>query len=123
MSRSGSAILSRRSAGNCRRILRPAAGRTSSHPPAWRGSPCRRPAVIQVFFPLTWPWAGAAADILRRQGYFLGGALPRWFDDDGLLMQKMLIDPDFDGIHLFRKQAKKILDLVKQDWLSVRSGA
>jgi hypothetical protein len=79
--------------------------------------------VIQIFFPLTWPWAGAAADILRRQGYFLGGALPRWFDDDGLLMQKMLIDPDFDGIHLFRKQAKKILDLVKQDWLSVRSGA
>lgn len=79
--------------------------------------------VIQVFFPLTWPWAGAAADILRRQGYFLGGALPRWFDDDGLLMQKLLIDPDFDGIHLFRKQAKKILDLVKQDWLSVRSGA
>ena len=79
--------------------------------------------VIQVYLPLTWPWAGAAAGILRRQGYFFGGALPRWFDDDGLLMQKLLIEPDFEGIHLFRKQAKQILHYVQQDWLSGRGGA
>ena len=73
---------------------------------------------IQVFFPLTLPWAGAAAELLHRQGYFFGGALPRWFDDDGLLMQKLLIEPEFDGIQLFRKQARQILNYIKQDWAS-----
>ncbi len=76
--------------------------------------------VFQVYCPLTWPWAGTVAGILRRQGYFFGGALPRWFDDDGLLMQKVLAEPDFDGIFLYRKPAKKLLDFVRQDWLAVR---
>ena len=74
--------------------------------------------VIQVYFPLTWPWAGAVAEHLHGRGYFLGGALPRWFDDDGLLMQKLLTEPDFDGIQLFRKQARQILNYIRQDWLS-----
>ncbi len=33
--------------------------------------------------------------ILREKGFFLGGVLPQWFDDDGLLMQKVLFTPDF----------------------------
>ncbi len=74
--------------------------------------------VFQVYCPLTWPWAGAVAGSLRRQGYFLGGALPRWFDDDGLLMQKVLGEPDFDGIFLYRKPAKKLLDYIRRDWLA-----
>lgn len=73
---------------------------------------------IQVYFPLTWPWAGKLAELLHEQGYFLGGALPRWFDDDGLLMQKLLIEPDFEGIQLFRKQAKQLLSYIRQDWLT-----
>lgn len=77
--------------------------------------------VIQVYFPLAWPWTGAVAEALRHRGYFLGGALPRWFDDDGLLLQKVLAEPNFAGINLYRKQAKQILDLVKQDWLASRS--
>ena len=76
--------------------------------------------VFQVYYPLTWPWAGEVAGTLRRQGYFLGGALPRWFDDDGLLMQKVLTEPDFDGIFLYRKPAKKLLDYIRQDWLAGR---
>ncbi len=78
--------------------------------------------VFQVYCPLTWPWAGAVAGTLRRQGYFLGGALPRWFDDDGLLMQKVLTESDFDGIFLYRKPAKKLLEFVRQDWLAGREG-
>ena len=59
--------------------------------------------VTQVFFRLTEPCSGAAVEILRRRGYFLGGALPRWFDDDGLLMQKVRVTIDFEKIftHLF----------------------
>jgi len=75
--------------------------------------------VVQVFLKLTQPWTGAAVDVLRRHGYFLGGILPRWFDDDGLLMQKVGATPNFGGIHLYSKRAKKILAIVKDDWQAV----
>jgi len=42
--------------------------------------------VIQAWLKLSCPWSGSAVDILRNKGYFLGGVLPRWFDEDGLLM-------------------------------------
>jgi hypothetical protein len=45
--------------------------------------------VIQVWLKFSSPWNGKVVDILRRKGYFLGGSLPRWFDEDGLLMQKV----------------------------------
>jgi hypothetical protein len=75
--------------------------------------------VIQVWVKLSSPWVGAAVDILRQRGYFLGGALPRWFDDDGLLMQKIRCAPDFEDIHLLSDRAKKILEFVKQDYAEV----
>ncbi len=75
--------------------------------------------VTQVFIKLTHPWIGAAVDILRRRGYFLGGILPRWFDDDGLLMQKISATPNFAGVQLYSKRAKKILEIVKNDWQAV----
>lgn len=51
--------------------------------------------VIQIWLDLSSPWVGGAVESLRRRGYFLGGALPRWFDSDGLLMQKVLKRPDW----------------------------
>lgn len=77
---------------------------------------------VQVFLKLTQPWTGAAVDVLRRHGYFLGGILPRWFDDDGLLMQKIGARPNFEGIQLYSKRAKKILEIVKDDWQAVIEG-
>ena len=75
--------------------------------------------VKQLFLRLTEPAVGAAVSILRQRGYFFGGALPRWFDDDGLLMQKTLAEPDFDNICLLTRRAKKIMALVRQDRQSV----
>jgi hypothetical protein len=77
--------------------------------------------VIQVWLKLTMPWVGSAVSILRSKGYFLGGVLPRWFDDDGLLMQKTLCDPCFDDIRLHSEHAKKILEMVMEDWERARS--
>ena len=74
--------------------------------------------VIQVYLPLSLPCDGAVVDVLRDNGFFLGGPLPRWFDDDGLLMQKTLSEPNFDEIHLYKKQAKEILKIIKEDWLN-----
>ncbi len=72
--------------------------------------------VVQVWVNLACPWVGHAVEILRGRGYFIGGVLPRWFDDDGLLMQKINGRPDWEGINLFSERAGKILEIVKNDW-------
>lgn len=76
----------------------------------------QKAVVIQVWLKLSAPWSGPAVDILRSKGYFFGGVLPRWFDQDGLLMQKIVCEPDFDGIQLYSDEAKEILSIVKEDW-------
>jgi hypothetical protein len=78
--------------------------------------------VLQIWISLGSMFAGAAADILRRQGYFFGGLLPRWFDCDGLLMQKLLCTPNFETIQLHSSRAHQIFDIVKQDWEEASSG-
>jgi len=72
--------------------------------------------VFQVWLMLGDPAVGAAVEVLRRKGYFLGGPLPRWFDQDGLLMQKLLVPPDFEDIQLYSDRAKEILAIVRTDW-------
>ncbi|MBV7272444.1 GNAT family N-acetyltransferase [Clostridiaceae bacterium UIB06] len=76
--------------------------------------------VTQVFMRLTRPCTGAAVDILRKRGYFFGGALPRWFDDDGFFMQKIVGLPNFQGVKLYSKRSKKIMEFIKNDWQEVR---
>lgn len=76
----------------------------------------KKAVVFQVWLNLTEPWVGAAVDILRKRGYFFGGPLPRWFDGDGLLMQKLLCPPNFEGIVLVSDFAKQLLEFIKEDW-------
>jgi hypothetical protein len=72
--------------------------------------------VIQVWLKLSWPWIGKIVGLLKDKGYFFGGILPQWFGEDGLLMQKILSQPNWEGIHLFSERAEKILEFVKADW-------
>jgi hypothetical protein len=74
-------------------------------------------ALIQVFINLGQASSGAAVDALRAQGYSLGGFLPTWFGDDGLLMQKHLVTPDFDDAKLYSDRARALLEIVRCDWL------
>jgi len=73
-------------------------------------------ALIQFFVDLGKPWSGGVVEQLRRQGFSLGGLLPIWFGGDGLLMQKHLVDPDFDGMKIYSDRGRSLLDLVKRDW-------
>ncbi len=75
--------------------------------------------VIQVWLNLACASVGEAVGVLRGRRYFLGGVLPRWFNDDGLLMQRIFGIPDWDGINLFTDRAKEIFNLVQADWRSV----
>jgi GNAT superfamily N-acetyltransferase len=77
--------------------------------------------VIQVSLNLACPWVRHAVEVLRGRGFFIGGILPRWFDDDALLMQKIMGRPGWEGIHLFSDRAREILGIVRNDWEEVTS--
>jgi hypothetical protein len=72
--------------------------------------------VFQVWVNLTASWVGEAVGLLRDSGYFFGGALPRWFGGDGMLMQKLICPPDFEGIVLESAFAKELLEVIREDW-------
>jgi hypothetical protein len=79
--------------------------------------------VLQAWLNLASPYVGSAVHTLRERGYFFGGALPRWFDSDGFLMQKLLCPPDFDGIVLESADAKQLLEIIKRDWERAEASA
>jgi hypothetical protein len=76
----------------------------------------KRAMVFQVWLPLGAPCVNRAVEICRGEGYFFGGLLSRWFGADGLLMQKLECEPDFEEIQLHSDRAKTILDMVMSDW-------
>lgn len=76
--------------------------------------------VIQVWLDLSWPWIGWAVDGLRANGFFLGGLLPRWFDADGLLLQKILKRPAWESIKIQQGRSQHLLEKVRQDWEKTR---
>ncbi len=71
--------------------------------------------VVQVWLDLSWPWIGQPTEHLRKRGYFFGGVLPRWFGADGLLMQKVTVTPNWEGIHLYSERARRIRDIIRED--------
>jgi hypothetical protein len=76
----------------------------------------RNVIVFQVWLNLSWPWIEAIVSRLQSLNYFLGGLLPRWFDTDGMLMQKIIGRPNWEGIQLYFDRAKKLLEWVRDDW-------
>jgi GNAT superfamily N-acetyltransferase len=81
-----------------------------------------KPKLIQVSIRLDEPWNRAGVEVLRNRGYFLGAVLPRWFDSDGLLMQKVFGRPNWEGLALYSDRVKKLRDLVFADWEATKSG-
>ncbi|MEW6669650.1 MAG: hypothetical protein AB1512_30950 [Thermodesulfobacteriota bacterium] len=72
--------------------------------------------VIQAWLNLSEPWVGAAVDVLRGKGYFLGGLLPRWFDADGLLLTRVFHRPHWEGMQVQFERAGKIVQMAREDW-------
>jgi hypothetical protein len=81
----------------------------------------RKALVLQAWLDLTKPRVGEAVEELRKMGYFFGGALPRWFDSDGMLMQKLVCPPYFESIVLVSDFSKELLEVIKKDWRRVQS--
>ena len=77
--------------------------------------------ILQVWLPLASPFTSAATDILRGNGYFLGGMLPCGRNGDCLLMQKVSQEPDWEGIALYSERARRIGEMIRRDWQSVNA--
>lgn len=52
---------------------------------------------------------------LLGKGYAFGGLVPRWFDDDALLIQKLSYPIDVDGIALYSDEARRILSMALEN--------
>lgn len=76
--------------------------------------------VLQIFLNLGDAAAPQAVEVLRDRGYFLGGLLPFWFGADGLLMQKVCLEPDWDAIQGVDVRAVAIRDMVREDFERTR---
>jgi hypothetical protein len=70
---------------------------------------------LQAFLNLGQAGVGGAVQRLRTGGWILGGYLPRWFDTDGLLMQKILERPDYDAIKLYTEKARSLLKRIRRE--------
>jgi len=75
--------------------------------------------VLQAYLNLSEPAVGAALNILRQHHYFIGGLFPCWFGGDGILMQKILHEPNIAGIKLHGERNRQILDMAMKDRQSV----
>ncbi len=78
--------------------------------------------VFQLWLNLSWPWVGELARELEGAGYFLGGVLPRWLDQDAVLLQKLLVEPDWEGAQLLPGRNSELLSMVKAEWKRVCGG-
>lgn len=79
--------------------------------------------VVQIWLRLDSPQIGAAVEVLRARGFFLGGVMPRWFDEDGLFLQWVHGQPNWREIQILPGKNQVVFDLVQQDWQQVRGSA
>ena len=76
--------------------------------------------VMQCWLRLEHDTVGWGARVLSDQGYFCGGVLPGWFGHDGILMQKIMTEPNWQGINLYSVRSEQICKMVKEQWETVK---
>ena len=76
--------------------------------------------VVQVWLNLSQQGLSPIVDALRKRGFFFGGLFPRWFDEDGLLLQKVTGEPNWKDIQLYSARSGEILKFIQGDWASVQ---
>ncbi|EFL52217.1 conserved hypothetical protein [Solidesulfovibrio fructosivorans JJ]] len=72
--------------------------------------------MVQIFLNLGDAAAPPAVELLRARGYFLAGLLPYWFGADGLLLQKVGREPDWDAIQGADQRAAALRDMVREEF-------
>ena len=79
---------------------------------------------LQITLNMACPSIGAAAEVLRSQGFFFGGLAPRWFDADGLLMQQVFgYETEYALTKLYSPTAKELLAYIREERAAMRKQA
>jgi hypothetical protein len=71
--------------------------------------------VLQALLPLDKPWSGALTEVLNRQGFFFSALVCRWFDGDGLMLQKLVHPTRYEEMKIHSDFAKEMLQFIIQD--------
>jgi hypothetical protein len=80
----------------------------------------RQVVSLQVVLNTACPEIGAAVELLRQNGFFFGGLVPRWFGSDGVLMQRLSGgEPDYEETKLYSQTAKELMNFIRYDRESV----
>lgn len=62
------------------------------------------------------PGISAAVESARERGFSLGGFLPGWFPEgDGILLQRLTSEPDWDAINVLPGREERLVELVRSD--------
>jgi len=61
------------------------------------------------------PAVGDAVAKLRRRGFFFGAFLPRWLDDDAVLLQRVYGEPNFGELRIHGRSAEDLVSIVRLD--------
>ena len=85
----------------------------------------RREAIsLQITLNMACPCLGEAVRELRAQGFFFGGLAPRWFDADGLLLQRVFgYETEYDRTKLYSPVAKELLAYIRADRAAIAAEA
>lgn len=75
--------------------------------------------VVQVYLNIGDAGAPQAVEVLRDRGYFFAGLLPSWFGADGLAMQKVGQEPDWEAIQVCSPKAEAARNMVREDFKRV----
>jgi hypothetical protein len=76
----------------------------------------RKIVCLQLVISTALPCISAAVEQLRQRGFFIGGVYPRWFGDDGVMLQQLFgSEPEYDGIRLYTGVARKMLRAIRTD--------
>jgi hypothetical protein len=71
--------------------------------------------VLQVLLPLDKPYSGAVTEVLNRRGFFFSALIPRWFDADGLLLQRLVHPTHYNNMQIYSDFARDMLEFIIQD--------
>ncbi len=72
-------------------------------------------ALVQAFLNLGDPYCPAATAVFRESGFVFGGLVPRWFDTDGLLLQKPSGTAASASVALHSASAKALLATIRRE--------
>jgi len=71
--------------------------------------------IAQAVLGLGDPAVGDAVAKLRRRGYVFGALLPRWLDEDAVMLQRPFADPNFDELRVHGRSAEDLVSIVRLD--------